>query len=70
MWVFTWLTGGCMKVILLMWHYNDVYDTSEGVIGLYKTRESAEVAARKWSDSLDDDREDYKYSFEEMEVND
>ena len=59
-----------MKAFLTMWHYNDGYDTSEGVIGLYKTRDGAECAVRKWSDSLDDDREDYKYSFEEMEVND
>lgn len=57
-----------MKVILLMWHYNDGYDTSEGVIGLYKTRDSAEKAAIVWANNADDNGEDYKYSFEEMEV--
>lgn len=57
-----------MKVILLMWHYNDGYETAEGVIGLYKTREGAEDAAMKWADTLNDEREDYKYSFEEVEV--
>lgn len=58
-----------MKVILLMWHYNDGYDTSEGVIGLYKSRESAEVAAMAWANTMTDNSEDYKYSFEGMEVN-
>lgn len=57
-----------MKVILLMWHYNDGYDTSEGVIGIYKTRESAEKAAMVWANTVADNSEDYKYSFEEIEV--
>lgn len=66
--VFTWLTGGCMKVVLLMWHYNDGYDTSESVIGIYKSRESAEKAAMVWANTMADNSEDYKYSFQEMEV--
>ena len=66
--VFMLLTGGCMKVVLLMWHYNDGYDTSKGVIGTYKTRESAEAAATAWANTLANNSEDYKYSFEEVEV--
>lgn len=58
-----------MKVILLMWHYNDGCDTDDGVIGLYKTLDSAENAAIKWADTLNDELEDYNYSFEEMIVN-
>lgn len=59
-----------MRIFLLQWRFStsDGYDNSEGLIGMYKTRKSAEDAATKWSDTLNDEQEDYNYSFEEMTV--
>ena len=59
-----------MRIFLLQWRFStsDGYDNSEGMIGMYKTRKSAEEAGEAWLVEQDD--ECYTCVITEVEVND
>ena len=74
MWVFTLFIpalqvfqGGSMKVFLVEWIFErGGYDQANGVIGLYKTEESAKIAGDEFIDK--NDPTSYDYDITEMIV--
>ena len=58
-----------MRIFLLQWRFStsDGYDNSEGMIGMYKTRKSAEEAGEAWL--VEQDVEYYTCVITEVEVN-
>ena len=65
--VFDVLTGGSMKVFLLRWVYEDDYNIDEGVLGIYKDYNNADVEGKRWAEIAG---ELYHHTIEEMELND